>query len=51
MADSDFCLIVNLRDERRGVDARGKLAFFQELGIYGDILVVRIHVLHTGNAN
>jgi hypothetical protein len=48
--DSDFCLVVNLRDKRRGINASRQLAALQQFRISGDIFVVRIHMLHTGDA-
>src|SRR5438132_14311485 len=48
--DSDFCLVVNLGNERRGINASRQLAALQQFGIEGDIFVVRIHVLHAGDA-
>ena len=49
VADADFGLIVHLRDEGRGIDAGRQLAFTEQLGIDGDVGVVRIHILHAGD--
>ena len=50
VSDSDLCLIIDLGNERRGINASGQLAALQQFGIDGDIFVIRIHVLHAGDA-
>src|SRR2546425_10395535 len=50
MADSDLCLIIDLGNEWGGINTSRQLAALQQFGIDGDVFVVRIHVLHAGDA-
>ena len=50
MPDSDFHLVVHAGNQRRGIDARGQLAAFQQFGVDRNVGILRIHVLHAGDA-
>ena len=47
--DADLNLVVNIRNQGSGVDARCQLAFTKKLRVDGYIRIRRVHVLSTGN--
>ena len=47
--DTNFYLIIDTCNERRGIDARSQFSPLQQLGVNSNVRVFRIHVLHAGD--